>query len=120
MKWISYLYLAAILTVSGAMAQPPDNTKVNKRDDGKGAVTAETQSNAKEDLALTRSIRREVTQNKSLSTYARNIKIISRDGAVTLRGPVKTQEEKDALEAIAKKVAGDSKVDNQLEIAPAK
>ena len=102
------------------MAQAPDNTKVNKRDDMKDAVTSGTQSNTKADLALTRNIRREITKNKAMSTYAKNIKIISRDGAVTLRGPVKTQDEKQSIESIAKKVAGDSKVDSQLEIAPAK
>jgi osmotically-inducible protein OsmY len=102
------------------MAQPPDNTKVNKRDDVKDAVTPGTQSNAKGDLELTRNIRREITKNKEMSTYAKNIKIISRDGAVTLQGPVKSEEEKQGIETIAKKAAGDSKVDNQLELAPAK
>jgi osmotically-inducible protein OsmY len=102
------------------MAQPPDNTKVNRRDDVKGAITAGTQSNAKIDLELTRKIRRELTQNREMSSYAKNIKIISRDGTVTLRGPVKSQDERQRIDSIAKKIAGDSKVDNQLEIAPAK
>jgi len=111
---------ATVMCLSVAMAQAPDNTKVNKRDDVKEAVTAGTQSNSKVDLDITRKIRRQVTDNKTMSTYAQNIKIISRDGAVTLRGPVKTQDEKQAIEAIAKTVAGDQKVDNQLEIAPPK
>ena len=55
-----------------------------------------------------------------MSTYAKNIKIISRDGAVTLRGPVKSTEEKQRIDSIAKKAAGDMKVDNQLEITPDK
>ena len=92
-------YLATILTIATALAQEPDNTKVNKRDDVKGAVTAGTQSNSKADL---------------------DIKVISRDGAVTLRGPVKSNEEKLAIKMIAKGVAGDFKVDSQLEIAPRK
>lgn len=118
MKWIPYLSVGFTLVI--AMAQPPDNSKVNKRDDSKDAVTAGTQSNAKPDLELTRKIRRGVTQSKDMSSYAKNIKIISRDGSVTLRGPVKSQEEKDSIGAIAKKMAGDAKVDNQLEIAPPK
>jgi hyperosmotically inducible protein len=118
MKWITYT--AALGCMAVALAQPPDNTKTNKRDDVKGAVTAGTQSSAKPDMDLTRNIRREITQNKTVSTYAKNIKIISRDGAVTLRGPVKSQEEKDLIESIAKKLAGDSKVDSKIEIAPGK
>lgn len=118
MKWITYT--APLLCMAVAMAQPPDNTKVNKRDDVKGAVTPATQSNAKPDMELTRNIRREITQNKSMSTYAKNIKIISRDGAVVLRGPVKSEDEKQQIESIAKKLAGDSMVDNKLEIAPSK
>lgn len=118
MNWT--IYAAPLLCLATAMAQPPDNTKVNKRDDVKNAVTAVTQSNTKSDLELTRNIRREVTQDKAMSTYAKNIKIISRDGGVTLRGPVKTADEKDRIGVIAKKLAGASSVDNKLEVASAK
>lgn len=118
MKWITYTVPLFCLGV--AMAQEPDNTKVNKRDDTKQAVTAETQSNAKPDLDPTRGIRREITQSKEMSTYAKNIKIISRDGSVTLRGPVKSEDEKQRIDAIARKLAGDAKVANKLEIAPEK
>lgn len=113
-------YVASILTMATAMAQEPDNTKVNKRDDNKQAVTPATQSNSKPDLELTRNIRREITKDKSMSTYARNVKIITRDGTVTLRGPVKSDAEKQAIEMIAKKLAGDSKVDSQIEISASK
>lgn len=118
MKWIHYT--APVLCLAVAMAQPPDNSKVNKRDAEKGAVTSETQSNKKADLDLTRNIRRGITGDKEMSTYAKNIKIVSRDGAVTLRGPVKSTEEKQRIDSIAKKVAGAAKVDNQLEITPNK
>lgn len=118
MKWI--LYTAPVFCLAAAMAQPPDNTKVNKRDAAKDAVTSETQSNKKADLDLIRNIRRDITNDKEMSTYAKNIKIISRDGAVTLRGPVKSSSEKQRIDAIAKKAAGDAKVDNQLEITPDK
>jgi hyperosmotically inducible protein len=115
-----FIHIAAVLTMATAMAQAPDNSKVNKRDDVKDAVTAGTQSNSKADLALTRNIRQGVAKNKTMSTYARNIKIISRDGAVTLRGPVKSVDEKVLIGGIADKVAGAGKVENLLEIATAK
>lgn len=114
-----FIYIAAVLTMATAMAQAPDNSEVNKRDNVKDAVTAGTQSNSKADLALTRNIRQGVAKNKTMSTYARNIKIISRDGAVTLRGPVKSVDEKALIEGIADKIAGAAKVENLLEIAPA-
>ena len=118
MKYVFSIF--ATLSLATAMAQAPDNTKVNKRDDHKNAVTADKQSNSKEDLNLTKKIRSELNLNKDFSTYARNIKIISKDGMVTLRGPVKTSEEKSSIEAIAKRVAGDAKVENLLEVAPPK
>ena len=110
----------AILTTAIAMAQPPDNSKINKRDTAANAVTAGQQSNKKEDLELARKIRNEVTANKTMSTYAKNVKIITRDGQATLRGPVNSVEEKQAIEMIAKRLAGDTKVHNHLEIAPSK
>ena len=111
---------AAILITATAFAQPPDNTKINKRDNATGAVTAGTQSNKKEDLDLVRKIRRGVTEDKSMSIYARNVKIMTRDGVATLRGPVRSADEKMAIEKIAKRLAGETKVDSHLEIAPPK
>lgn len=111
---------AAIVISAIAFAQPPDNTKVNKRDNAPEAVTAGTQSNKKEDLDLVRKIRRGVTDDKTMSTYARNVKIMTRDGVATLRGPVKSADEKMAIETIAKRLAGDTKVDSHLEVAPSK
>lgn len=113
------LFVANLITAI-AFAQPPDNTKINKRDTAAEVVTAGMQSNKKEDLDLVRKIRRGVTDDKSMSTYARNVKIITRDGVATLRGPVKSAEEKMAIETIAKRLAGDTKVESLLEIAPAK
>lgn len=112
------LIAAVILAAATVLAQPPDNTGVNKRDKKDGAVTSDAQSNKKVDRELTRKIRHELTENKNMSTYARNIKIITANGMTTLRGPVKSAAEKDAIEAIAKRLAGEPNVDNQLEIAP--
>src|SRR6266576_2299944 len=72
----------------------PDNTAKNQRDRSKSEPTADQQKENKSDRELSRQIRRAIVKDKSLSTYARNIKIIAQDGMVTLKGPVTTQEEK--------------------------
>src|SRR6185295_14147781 len=95
---------------------PPDNTKVNTRDRSPKAKTADQQSNAKADVDLTQRIRRAIVDDKSLTTYAHNIKVITRNGMVTLKGPVHTVEEKSALEAKATEIAGAGKVTNQISV----
>jgi hyperosmotically inducible protein len=94
-----------------------DNTRVNKRYDGKKESTADQQSNAKDAMETTRRIRSAITDDKTLSTYAHNIKIISQDGEVVLKGPVKNANEKMVVENIATKMAGTRKVTSQLEIS---
>lgn len=95
----------------------PDNTKVNKRDQDAGQVTADQQKMNATDRELTRKIRRSIIADKSLSTYAHNIKIISRDGTVTLKGPVKSDDEKTAVMAKAVAVAGsEDKVTDQIAV----
>jgi hyperosmotically inducible periplasmic protein len=97
-----------------------DNTAANKGDQAKGAVTADQQTNAKSDVETTRQIRRAIAADKSLSTYAHNIKIITQHGKVTLRGPVRSDVEKAEVQAKAIDVAGAPNVTNELSIAPAK
>src|SRR5580698_4414374 len=84
------LLCALALVVSAQEPPQPDNTKVNKGDAQPGAVTADRQKVNANDQEMTRSIRKAVMADKSLSTYAHNVKIITQDGAVTLRGPVKS------------------------------
>jgi osmotically-inducible protein OsmY len=72
------------------------------------------------DRATTKKIRSAIYQDKSLSTYAHNIKIITRDGKVTLKGPVHSEDEKASIEAKAASVAGADNVSNQLTVAPSK
>jgi len=72
------------------------------------------------DRAITQKIRKAIHDDKSLSTYAHNIKIITQDGKVTLRGPVRSEDEKSNLLAKAVEVAGQDNVTNQLEVAPPK
>jgi hyperosmotically inducible periplasmic protein len=97
-------------------APAPDNTKKNLPTNHRDANRADQQSNATSDVELTRKIRRTLTQDSSLSTYAHNIKIISRDGVVELKGPVRSQSEKEAVEAKATEIAGASKVKNELSV----
>jgi len=94
----------------------PDNSAVNVRDRAPGAMTAGEQSNAKSDVELTSEIRRAVVKDDSLSMLAHNVKIVSASGSVTLRGPVKTEEEKIVIAHKAEAIAGAGKVNNQLEV----
>src|SRR5580658_1988941 len=116
------LFLGASL-VAGTVQQDqqpaPDNSKTNQGDASKGAVTAEQQKMNPADRNITRQIRGSIYKDKSLSTYAHNIKIITQDGKVTLKGPVRSADEKAAIEAKAVGVAGADNVTNQLEVAPA-
>ena len=105
--------------LSGQEATPaPDNTKVNKRDQSKTEPTADQQKENASDLNITRRIRRAVMKDKPLSSYAHNVKIITQEGMVTLKGPVRSEEEKQAIEAKAKEVAGGDKVSSELEVKP--
>ncbi len=112
---------ACSLLVLPAAAQqtPPDNTKVNKADRAQGAVTADQQKESEADRDLTKKIRQAVVGDKALSTYAHNVKIVSQDGQVTLKGPVRSEAEKASIEAKATEIAGAGKVTNQITVAPA-
>lgn len=101
--------------ITGAM-QAPDNTKVNQRDKAKTQPTADQAKNAPSDRAIMQKIRQAVVADKSLSTYGHNVKIISQNGKVTLKGPVHTQEESKNIEAKATDVAGAGNVTNMLAV----
>jgi osmotically-inducible protein OsmY len=109
------LWLSLALAVPIA-AQAPDNTKANKADQ----LSADTQKNNKNDLAITRDIRRAIIADKNLSTYAHNVKVITEKGEVTLKGPVRSEEERKTIEAKAIEVAGQGRVANELTVAPPK
>jgi len=95
----------------------PDNTKTNKDQAG---PTADQQKTNPSDQALTQKIRKAIHEDQSLSSYAHNIKVITQDGKVTLRGPVRSEEEKSNLEAKAVSVAGQENVTNELDVTPSK
>jgi hyperosmotically inducible periplasmic protein len=105
-----------ILIVTAAFAQQPDNTGKNKRDRDGSTMTAEKQGSSKADLDLVAAIRRSITQDKTLSTNAHNVKVIVNGGFVWLRGPIPNEAEKDRVIAIAKKFAGDENVTSFLEV----
>jgi|SRR5579863_9457214 len=97
----------------------PDNTGVNKQDRAQGGVTADQQNDNRGDRDLTKQIRKSVMADKSLSTYAHNVKIITQNGTVTLKGPVRSEDEKKAVIAKAESVAGQGKVTDELSVKPA-
>jgi len=114
-----------LLLGSGALAlaqestsQPtaPDNTKINQRDRSQSEPTADQQKDNRSDRDITQQIRQSIMKDKSLSTYAHNVKVVTQGGQVTLKGPVQSEEEKNAIEAKATEVAGNGKVTSQLNI----
>ena len=109
-------------TTAFASAQAPqaDNTKVNARDREQGAITADQQKNDVADRQATQKIRRALMRDKGLSTYAHNVKVIARDGQVTLKGPVRSAAEREAVEAKATEVVGAGHVVNELTVAPSR
>jgi osmotically-inducible protein OsmY len=108
---------SAILNGQTPVSQTPapDNTKTNKTDTAK--PTADDQKQNKTDLEITRQIRKLVTDDKGLSTYAKNVKIITQNGSVTLSGPVRSEAEKKSVEAKATQVAGSTHVKSEIQIA---
>ena len=94
----------------------PDNTATNERDRSGETQTSGDQSNNSADLKITQAIRRALMKNRELSTTAKNIKVITANGQVTLRGPVKTAQEKARVDEIAKSAAGGAQIDDQLEV----
>jgi hyperosmotically inducible protein len=100
-----------------AQAPAADNTKMNQQDSNRNN-TAEQQNENPSDRELTQHVRKAIMLDKSLSTYAHNVKVISQNGTVTLRGPVHSDDEKQAIEAKAAEVAGKDKVVNDLTVVP--
>lgn len=98
-------------------AQQPDNTARNVRDRDDATRTPMDQGTSEADVAITQSIRKLITDTASLSANAKNVKVITLNGVVTLRGPVGNSEEKTYIESVARSAAGVSRVDNQLEVA---
>jgi hyperosmotically inducible periplasmic protein len=112
------LLSALCLTGAAMAATEPDNTDVNKRDRDSSALTPLDQSNTKADVEVAAAVRDALTDDKSLSVNAHNVKVIVRSGVVTLRGPVANAAEKERVEAVARGVAGVTRVDSALDVNP--
>ena len=100
------------MSLGMATAQMPDNTANNKGD----TQTADKQSNAKSDRDITAKVRKEIVGDKDLSTYAHNVKVITNNGAVTLKGPVKSEDEKAKVGELAASVVSADKITNELTV----
>ncbi len=121
-KIILTLLCVSVFTLS-AIAQDTaaaDNTRKNERDRSGETTTSGDQSNSQDDVKITAAIRRAVVRDNSLSTTAKNVKIITTNGMVTLRGPVKNDAEKTKIAELAQSAAGNAKIDNQLEVKTSK
>ena len=113
--------LPVFVTASLWAQQPaPDNTRTNERDRAKDSVTADQQKANKADTELAQKIRKAIMDDKSLSTYAHNVKVIVQNGEVTLKGPVRSGDERDIIAKKAGDIAGATHVVNQMDVAPAK
>src|SRR6187455_2480932 len=118
---ISTLALSAYAQNKESTTQPAvDNTAKNTRDKSGETQTSGDQSNTPEDVKTTAAIRRALVADKSLTMTATNVKIITADGKVTLRGPVQTAAEKARIAELATKEAGKATIDNQLEVKGSK
>jgi hyperosmotically inducible periplasmic protein len=122
---IQILLLAGCLAGSGTIlvaqqsgdqnaSAQADNTKVNRANE----PTADQQQNDQSDRDMTQQIRKSIMKDKSLSTYAHNVKIITQNGQVTLKGPVRSDDEKRTVEAKAAEIAGQDKVTSELAVKP--
>jgi len=133
MRTTVWLALAALLCLMTACtsegtkstepnpAPPPastdaDNTARNADTTALSQTTPGDQGENEADLKISSAIRKAVVDDKALSTNAHNVKIVTAGGVVTLRGPVKSEEEKTSIESKAKGVAGVTRVDNLLEV----
>lgn len=129
-----YLPLIIVTTIIGVAAQsafaqsapttpgtvPADNSKSNKLDPSNTTSTADSQKDNTNDRTITQSIRKNLMSDKSLSTYAHNVKIVTVDGTVTLNGVVRSEHEKNAVQSAAASVVGQSHVVNDLKVTPPK
>jgi hyperosmotically inducible protein len=113
---IAYLSAFTLAALAADDKTEPDNTAINERDRSGDTKTSGDQSNSSADLKITQAIRQALMKEPSLSTTAKNIKVITADGHVTLRGPVKTTQEKAKIDQLARSAAGGAQIDDQLEV----
>ena len=117
---IACLSAFALAATAADEQTQPDNSATNQRDRSGETQTSGDQSNTPADLKITQNIRRSLMKDSELSTSAKNIKVITADGQVTLRGPVKTAEERAKINQIARSAAGGAQIVDQLEVKESK
>ena len=111
------LFIVTNSTVSGTNSNSADNSQNNVRDRNGLNQTPIDQGNSSADIQLTQQIRKLVVNGTNkFSVAAQNIKIITQNGQVTLRGPVENDSEKTTIDGLAKSVAGETNVTDQLEV----
>ena len=113
---LSLICMSTLALSAVAQETKPDNTGKNERDRSGETKTSGDQSNSSQDIKITGDVRRAIVKDNSLTSTAKNVKIITAGGIVTLRGPVNSAEEKSKIEQLATAAAGGAKVDNQLEV----
>jgi hyperosmotically inducible periplasmic protein len=121
--WVSIMLLGCgtlmlAQDTAGQNAPASDNSKMNQRDRDPNEPTADQQSNNQSDRDITQQVRQAINADKTFSTYAHNVKVMTQKGQVTLKGPVRSDEEKRAIEAKATAIAGDGKVTSELTVKP--
>jgi hyperosmotically inducible protein len=99
-------------------APQADNTKVNQRDQNPNEATADQQPSNQSDMQITQQLRKAIIADKSLSTYGHNVKVIAKNGSVTLKGPVRSEEEMKVIAAKAVDLVGADKVTNKMDVVP--
>lgn len=124
---IAFMLTAGLMLTTGSVRAEPststllaantelENTERNVRDSSGATLTPEDQKETRRDVKITKAIRKAIIKQKSLSVDAHNAKIITRNGVVTLRGPVENADEKAKLQSIAETIRGVKQIDNQLE-----
>jgi osmotically-inducible protein OsmY len=108
--------LSAFTVAADNKKVAPDNSATNERDRSGETKTSGDQSNSPADLKITQAIRQALMKDSELSTTAKNIKVVTANGHVTLRGPVKTAQEKAKIDQLAKSAAGGAHIDDQLDV----
>src|SRR5213080_5355131 len=117
---VTFLSAFSLAALAGNEKAKPDNTATNERDRSGESKTSGEQSNSSADLKITQAIRQALLKARELSTTAKNIKVITANGQVTLRGPVKTAQEKAKIDQLAKSAAVGAQIDDQLEVKGSK
>jgi hyperosmotically inducible periplasmic protein len=117
---IACLTAVALTAMAADEQTQPDNTAKNERDRSGETQTSGDQSNSPADLKITQDIRSALMKDDELSMTAKNIKVITANGQVTLRGPVKTAQEKTKISQIARSAGGGAQIVDQLEVKESK